>query len=264
MIDANLVRTKVLEFLTRYWLIGAGFMAAALTLLVPVLIGNAPGWLVLIFMATPAYMIHQLEEHIDDRFRSFVNERLFGGRDVLTSFDIIWINVGVVWGLNLLALYWAGMSDPGWGLMAAYLLLVNAAIHIAVAVQMKGAYNPGLYSACGLFVPLGIATIIGTPSGVGQHLFGLLVAVGAHAAIAVLALRRGNSLPSVGTADIIPPARPSEDVAVSVTYPSAASQDADITVTAVHVQTATIVVEPVDDGTGDKPSDGTASKAVGG
>ena len=52
---------------------GAVFMAAALLALVPLLAADWPLALLLIFLHSPGYMIHQVEEHTGDRFRSFVD-----------------------------------------------------------------------------------------------------------------------------------------------------------------------------------------------
>ncbi len=35
-------------------------------------------------------MLHQLEEHWGDRFRSYVNNTVFGGVEALTVADVLW------------------------------------------------------------------------------------------------------------------------------------------------------------------------------
>lgn len=43
----------------------------------------------LIFLHSPAYMVHQVEEHTGGRFRRFAIENIFGGRDALTVTAIL-------------------------------------------------------------------------------------------------------------------------------------------------------------------------------
>jgi len=58
------------------WVYG-GFLAGLLMLfLTPVLVHSWPVPLVAAFLCLPAYMIHQYEEHDNDRFRLYVNQRL--------------------------------------------------------------------------------------------------------------------------------------------------------------------------------------------
>ena len=86
----------------------------------------------------------------------------------------------------------AGSVDLGYGLIAAYLLLLNAAIHIAQAIAAR-TNNPGLVTAILLFLPAGWnclwsvrASGFGTPL---MHGIGATVAIGVHAAIAAAVLR---------------------------------------------------------------------------
>lgn len=161
-----------------------GLSALVLQPLLPAAIG-------LVLLAGPAYMLHQVEEHAGDRFRRFVNERVFGGVEALTTGDVLVINLPGVWGLNLAALYGAVLAAPGWGLAAAYLMVVNAVSHVAMAVRLK-AYNPGLVTAILLFLPIGGLALIRTPATIGEHLAGLGIAIAIHAAIALNALRRAR------------------------------------------------------------------------
>ena len=99
-------QTNMYQILKTHWVAGAGFMAAALLSLVPILYRDWSIGLLLIFLHSPIYMIHQLEEHVNDRFRTFINEKVFGGRDALTTANVILVNVGYVWLGNL------GTSSP--------------------------------------------------------------------------------------------------------------------------------------------------------
>jgi hypothetical protein len=190
---------KLKAWLADRWVAAAGFMAGALLALVP-LLGSAFALpLVLIFLCSPAYMVHQVEEHTGDRFRRFFNQRLFGGRDALTVADVLVVNLPMVWGLNLAALYAALVWGDGYGLVAPYALVVNALVHVAAAARLR-IYNPGLATAVLLFVPLGLAaiTLIGREPGVGIvfHLAALAIAVLLHVAIVAWVLFRLRRTPA--------------------------------------------------------------------
>jgi hypothetical protein len=88
--------------------------------------------------------------------------------------------------------------SPATGLLSPYLSLVNAALHIASAIRQRR-YNPGLWTAIFLFVPLGIYTIIAfsavpevTPI---AHVAGLMVAILLHAGTFVY-MRRNVAAPA--------------------------------------------------------------------
>jgi len=73
------------------WVYG-GFLAGLLLLfLTPVLVHSWPAPLVATFLCLPAYMIHQYEEHDNDRFRLYVNQKI--GRDALSPLAVFVINV---------------------------------------------------------------------------------------------------------------------------------------------------------------------------
>ena len=83
------------------------------------------------------------EDLIDEIHQTWAGHTLFGGREALTTPDVLWINLPGVWGVNLSALYAAGLVEPGLGLAAPYLMIVNGLAHIAMAAKMR-CYNPGL------------------------------------------------------------------------------------------------------------------------
>ncbi|MCK0208695.1 HXXEE domain-containing protein [Starkeya koreensis] len=186
------------SWLADRWVAGAGFMAAALLASTPLLAMVAPLALVLIFLHSPGYMMHQVEEHAGDRFRRFANDRVFGGREALTTPAVLVINVGVVWLLNLGALYAALAWGAGYGLVAPYAMLVNALTHIGARLRL-GAYNPGLMTAVVLFLPLSVTTIavIGMEPEVGWrlHAAGLAGALLLHLAIVAHVALRLRRLP---------------------------------------------------------------------
>lgn len=179
-------------WLACHWVVAAGFMAAALVAVVPVM--SLPGLTLLIYLHSPVYMLHQVEEHAGGRFQRFANERVFGGRDALTIAAILVINLPLVWGVNLLALYAAYALGAAWGLVAAYLMLVNALTHVATFVRFR-AYNPGLVTAVLTFLPLGSATVwgVGWRSGLAPHAVGAFLSILIHAGIVVSVVRRCRS-----------------------------------------------------------------------
>lgn len=176
------------RWLNAHWVPAALCTAIALTLLVPVLAlhwGSA--WL-LTYALLPTYMFHQVEEHTGDRFRKFVNERVFGGVEGLSHPAVLWINLPGVWGVGLLSIYAATFVGIGWGLSMVYLTLVNAVAHIAAAIGWRQ-YNPGLWTTLILFVPIGTTALLRVAL-FGEvrelhHAVGLAVALAIHAAIIV-------------------------------------------------------------------------------
>jgi hypothetical protein len=172
--------------LISYWVYG-GFLTAFLLLgLMPVFTRFWDLPLILVYLQLPVYMLHQLEEHYDDRFRRFINHLIGGGRDVLSKGAVFVINVPGVWGVNLLSILLAFSVNLGFGLIGVYLTLVNGLVHVAQAIRLRS-YNPGLVSALVLFFPVGglaLAHIIRSESvTVGYHLLGLGSAIGIHVAI---------------------------------------------------------------------------------
>lgn len=172
--------------LVSYWVYG-GFLAAFLLLsLIPIFTRSWGLPLILVFLQLPVYMLHQLEEHDDDRFRRFIKDLIGGGRDVLSKGAVFVINVPGVWGVNLLSILLAFFLDLGFGLIGIYLTLINGLVHLAQAVRLKR-YNPGLITAILLFFPSGVwalVAVMGTGSTtVGYHLLGLGSALVIHLAI---------------------------------------------------------------------------------
>ncbi|MEM1210219.1 MAG: HXXEE domain-containing protein [Planctomycetota bacterium] len=118
-----------------------------------------PTWWVLVWLQLPLYVLHQYEEHDGGRFGRWVNARLGRhGREVLTPTDILVINLPLVWGVITLSAALALWVRPGLGLIAPYLTLSNAIVHIGPALAMR-AYNPGLITAVALFLPGGAAAV---------------------------------------------------------------------------------------------------------
>lgn len=179
--------------LVQYWVYG-GFLAGVLVLaLLPVLACNWSSALVVVFLQLPIYMFHQYEEHDNDRFRLFVNRVMGGGKEVLSHRAVFIINVPGVWGIIAASFYMAFYVSIGFGLIAAYLTLINAVTHIGAAVASRS-YNPGLATASLLFVPVGVFGLVELQQ-TGEvvwhhHLIGVVVAVAIHVAIVAYGSRQ--------------------------------------------------------------------------
>ena len=176
----------------------AGFVASLFLLAVTPIFSRVSSLpLLLIYLQLPVYMIHQLEEHCHDRFRKWANEVIGGGLEALTTRAVVFINVVGVWAVNLAALYLAQFIDLGLGLIAVYLTLVNAVVHILGAVVLRR-YNPGLATAALLFLPCGIYALVVVSASPGvtvtDHLVALASAVLLHAAIIAHIKRRLASM----------------------------------------------------------------------
>ncbi|MEM9046300.1 MAG: HXXEE domain-containing protein [Pseudomonadota bacterium] len=175
------------ERLSENWVYGGVLAAPLFVMLAPFVAVSAGQPTMFIFLALPAYMIHQYEEHDGDRFRIFVNSMV--GGEALTKGDVFWINYLGVW-ILLMAALWLHLSvAPGAGLIAPYLLLVNGLVHIAQAVKMRR-YNPGLWTAVLWFLPLAAVTFREVEAPLLAHLASLGVVIALHGLIVYNAMRR--------------------------------------------------------------------------
>jgi hypothetical protein len=176
----------------------AGLIAGLFLFAVLPLFGGA--WstaLVAVYLQLPAYMIHQVEEHSGDRFRRFVNKEIARVPNALTTPAVVFINVPLVWGVDLVAIYLARFVSVGWGLIAIYLMLVNGVVHIIGGV-VKREYNPGLVTGIVIFIPLSIWGLVAVAAAPGvtaaQHIVSLVLAILVHVGIVVYVVRRAKML----------------------------------------------------------------------
>jgi len=180
--------------LIQQWIYGGTLAGVLLLFLFPLLTRAWSVPLALTFLHLPMYMLHQYEEHDNDRFRLFFNRTIGGGKEVLSPLAVFVINVPGVWGVIAIATYLASYVSIGLGLIAVYLAVVNGLVHIAHAILFKS-YNPGLATAIILFFPVGAYTIWQIQlAGGGQasaHAIGLGTAIGIHVAILAYARAKG-------------------------------------------------------------------------
>ncbi len=147
-----------MQRLTSNWIYGSGLSGLILLALTPLLMFHASAPLIATFLILPAYMIHQYEEHNHDRFRIFSNKTIGKGKEVLTPLTLFIINVPLVWSLIVFSLYGALYLNLDYALIPTYLILVNALLHIVHALIIW-CYNPGLFTAIIVFLPLGTFTL---------------------------------------------------------------------------------------------------------
>ena len=168
-------------------------VAVFFLLLAPLLWTSWPHPLLCVFLQLPAYFIHQVEEYYHDRFRLSMNRQLAHGSDALTKGAVLVINIAGVWGTDLLALYLCYFLRPGLGLIAIYLALVNATVHILFTLITRS-YNPGLYTALLLLLPGSVSGLVNfARSGsatTADHIWGISIALAIHIMIAIHIYRR--------------------------------------------------------------------------
>ncbi len=168
------------------WVYGGALAGLLLLGLTPTLTQGWPMPQVLVFLTLPVYMVHQYEEHDDDRFRRFMNLTMAAGRDAMTPLAVFVINIFGVWLPLALCIALMRSHGAGLGAFAGWLILVNALLHILTALRSRS-YNPGLLSAVLLFVPLGTAVLasLWRETSALALATGLVLAVALHAAIMI-------------------------------------------------------------------------------
>ncbi|MEM8866860.1 MAG: HXXEE domain-containing protein [Verrucomicrobiota bacterium] len=140
-----------------------------------------------LFLSLPVYMIHQYEEHDDNRFADFLNGLMGPEKKGLSPGDVWVINVIFVWFLLLATFYLASFSSS-WGVLAAYLLTINGLVHVAWAVAFRR-YNPGLWTSLILFLPLAAWIFASIPALIATHATSAILIIILHAAIMIIARR---------------------------------------------------------------------------
>ncbi len=187
----------MLERLYKYWVYGGFLAGLTLFALCPLILPAWPETLRLTFLALPIYMVHQYEEHDADRFRTWFNQTLGKGLELLTPVAVFVINIPVVWGFICIACYLCAFVNPGLGLIAIYMLLVNGIGHTAQAIISKR-YNPGLGSSILVFLPFSIFGIVQfgelNAGGWRWNMIALAVSIISHVAIILYATARRRRL----------------------------------------------------------------------
>lgn len=153
----------------------------------------------LAYMALPAYMLHQYEEHDADRFRKFMNLTMANGRDAMSRLAVFVINIFCVWLPLAVCITLVRLESPGYAAFAGWLLAVNAVLHVITALRGK-CYDPGLVTAIILFLPLAVTllSLSWSEASVIQLSLALVLAVAIHAAIMIYMRTRIARLPPAG------------------------------------------------------------------
>ncbi len=87
--------SRALRWLESQWPYAALLCAVILLLIAPVWYAGLGLMFTLIYLQIPVYMLHQFEEHNQDRFRKFANAMF--GKEVFTPLSILVINSIGVW-----------------------------------------------------------------------------------------------------------------------------------------------------------------------
>lgn len=190
----------MLSRLIANWVYGGTIAGVMLLILLPAFSQDWTLLEILTFLHLPAYMFHQFEEHDEDRFRLFVNQELGNGLDVLSPLAVFIINIPGVWGLLTITLLLTKLVNPGFALIAVWVVLINSVAHLAQGIAMRR-YNPGLITSVLLFFPLSVGTLwIIVSSGAGGMMFqaiGLGTSLAIHAVIIVHVVREKRRLSAV-------------------------------------------------------------------
>jgi hypothetical protein len=195
------------NWLVRDWQWPAAALFAGLFLLaiLPVVAASGGLALALVYVQLPLYMLHQWEEHRGDRFRQYANRVIGGGREALTPAATFWINCLGVWAVELAAIYLAWTFGPQAGLIAGYLVVVNAVLHVGPAL-VRREYNPGLATACLVFMPFGgwCVAVAGRNAGPWTHAVAQTMAIGVHLVVVAHVARRLEKMTAQQTSESSP------------------------------------------------------------
>ncbi len=186
------------------WPKAALFCGVMMILLLTALLTKLGLMYFLIAMTLPMYMVHQFEEHYNNRFCLMLNEKIGRGKVVLTPKQVFWINSLWVWALSMVTITLAFLVNPLIGLIPVYFLVLNGILHCLQAIRFRSS-NPGLFTSLIVFLPVGGYTIYmlsELPDNCWQYqALGIGVAVIGHAAILlqaglhILSLKRSAQQP---------------------------------------------------------------------
>ena len=187
---------RLSELFYRHWMVACLPMAAVIGAM---LVSSPPATLALtaVWLQFVVYLLHEFEEHVwPGGFKDYVDERLAGPmlrkrfpqapippHDFpLDDRAVFWINISFIWIAFPVFATLAGTVDLRFGLFLPWIGIVNASLHILVAIAKRG-YNPGLGVSVLLNIPTGIWTLkVLSDSGAsaGDQLLFFAVAVLGH------------------------------------------------------------------------------------
>lgn len=178
------------DWLYKYWSHVSFFAAIFITIPFIAFFQKIDLVLLLLWLQTPIYMIHQFEEHGTGTFKKWINITLFKSRDkeILNDVHIFWINVPLTWILFPMFAYLSGINLV-YGILIPFVSIGNSLLHI-FALVIQGKYNPGFFASLFLNIPSGIYILyLLNQKGVLNLLnvsLGILITIVAHGLIQVL------------------------------------------------------------------------------
>ncbi|MEM9393031.1 MAG: HXXEE domain-containing protein [Pseudomonadota bacterium] len=174
----------MLERLFQNWVYATPPIALLLVLLYP-FIGSSIE--LAVFLSLPIYMLHQYEEHDNDRFAQFLNGMMGADKRGLSARDVWVVNVIFVW-FFLLIVFYLSLANVQWGVLAAYLLAINGVVHVVWALKFRS-YNPGLWTAIVLFLPGALWIFSTVNASTVTHVISAVLVIALHAGIIIAARR---------------------------------------------------------------------------
>lgn len=178
------------DWLYKYWSHVSFFAAVFITIPFIAFIQKIDLVLLLIWLQTPIYMLHQFEEHGTGTFKKWINNVILKskGKEILTDVHMFWINVPLTWILFPLFASLSGINLV-YGIWITIVSIGNSILHIcATVIQRK--YNPGFFASLFLNIPTGIYILfLLNQKGVlnlANISIGVLVTIIAHGLIQVL------------------------------------------------------------------------------
>lgn len=178
------------DWLVKYWSRVSFFTAIFITIPLLAFLHNIDLVLLLLWLQTPIYMLHQFEEHGNGSFKKWLNNEILKskGKEVLSDIHMFWINVPLAWILFPLFSYLSSVNLV-YGIWIPILFVGNSLLHVGATIIQKR-YNPGFFVSLLLNIPSGVLLLyLLNQQGILNSLnvsIGILVTIVAHGLIQVL------------------------------------------------------------------------------
>ncbi len=178
------------DWLVKYWSRVSFFTAIFITIPLLAFLHNIDLVLLLLWLQTPIYMLHQFEEHGNGSFKKWLNNEILKskGKEVLSDIHMFWINVPLAWILFPLFSYLSSVNLV-YGIWIPILFVWNSLLHVGATIIQKR-YNPGFFVSLLLNIPSGVLLLyLLNQQGILNSLnvsIGILVTIVAHGLIQVL------------------------------------------------------------------------------
>lgn len=149
----------MLQVIYRNWSKVGIFIAACILVYVYIIQGNNISLLEkFAFLNLAFLMLHQFEENVyPGGFMDFFNYKLYNPlgflRNKLTDKAVIWVNVILGWGMNVVVLLFFSYNAIA-VMIVILILFINGILHFSLLYKTQY-YNPGAVTGALLFIPLG-------------------------------------------------------------------------------------------------------------